>query len=185
MEHGTEWMDLSKWVDFDQLDKAPQATHVKNVRSMDVPLPDTVKEIIFDDDFNQPVRKWPPHLEGVYFGFCFNQPIDTLPDTVKEIFVGYYFDQKVKHWPTSLQMFGFGAFARSIVTAGRLYYFNLPERVQHFVHHVITGEMMATRNRETGGINPCYHIDPRCKREDGCVHIQQICEQILNENSEK
>ncbi|AVL94298.1 putative F-box and FNIP repeat-containing protein [Megavirus vitis] len=62
-------------------------------------IPDSVKEITFDDGFNKPIQKeyFPSDLRYLKFGQAFSQIIkDNLPDNLETLIVGLEFEQSIQ-----------------------------------------------------------------------------------------
>ena len=62
----------------------------------------TVKKIIFTDDFNDNIDNLPLGLEILILGKKFNKSVDNLPNTLKEIHFGNSFNQPLDYLPNSL-----------------------------------------------------------------------------------
>ncbi|AEQ32382.1 FNIP repeat protein [Megavirus chiliensis] len=62
-------------------------------------IPDSVKEITFDDGFNKPIQKeyFPSGLRYLKFGQAFSQIIkDNLPDNLETLIMGFEFEQSIQ-----------------------------------------------------------------------------------------
>lgn len=80
----------------------------------DVVWPACLQELIFGDDFNQPIESvlWPSSLQSQAFGVEFNQPVERVkwPMSLKQLTFGQYFNHPVEgvSWRLSLEKLTLG-----------------------------------------------------------------------------
>jgi len=64
-------------------------------------LPESIKKIIFGNDYNKKLDDLSESIQEIYLGKCFNQPIKTLPNSIEFISFGDFFNQSIKNIPIS------------------------------------------------------------------------------------
>ena len=65
---------------------------------------DQLKYLIFGNNFNYPIIKYPPNVEIIIFGDKFNQEINDLPNSIKEIKFGADFKQNIDNLQNSIEL---------------------------------------------------------------------------------
>jgi hypothetical protein len=68
-----------------------------------------IKCIIFSNNFNSFIEKYPSSVEYLIFGDCFDQPIDHLPSSCRYLFLGNNFNQPLDNLPLDLEYLRLGA----------------------------------------------------------------------------
>lgn len=72
-------------------------------------IPDSIEEIDFGDNFNQPLTYLPLGLKKIIFGFNFNFSISlNLPDSIEYLEFGYNFNGYISKYPANLKILKFG-----------------------------------------------------------------------------
>ncbi len=68
-------------------------------------LPENLISLTLDNNFNQPIKKFPKNLKKLIMLGNRNYPINIidLPNTITELTLGYYFNKSVDNLPTSIE----------------------------------------------------------------------------------
>ena len=74
---------------------------------LNIPHESNLKNIVFPNNFSQPVDNLPSTLQIINFGYSFNHPVDNLPWNVKQIYFGNKFNHSVDNLPSSLKIISF------------------------------------------------------------------------------
>lgn len=73
-------------------------------------IPSSVEEIVFDNNFNQPLDYLPPGIKKITFGTNFNHSIGpkNMPDSVEYLKLGYNYNIRISKYPANLKVLKFG-----------------------------------------------------------------------------
>lgn len=66
-------------------------------------LPNHIKELVIDFNYDEPIENLPQQLELLYLGDNFNQGLDYLPIALKTLSIGIEFNQPLDNLPPNLE----------------------------------------------------------------------------------
>lgn len=83
--------------------------HFQNISNFELEkIPESIKEIIFGDDFNQNIDNMPKNVKKIILGFNFKQNVIKLSDTIEYLEFGYNFNGLILKYPVNLKYLKFG-----------------------------------------------------------------------------